>query len=392
MTFKEAFEHYKAGAATPEEIAWVEEELEKSQLIFRYFENDFELDQGLEPDRERNPGLEADHGMNQDLEEDPSEMLKKIRRSIRKRNRSVVAASVLIIAALVLLIHYAAVPLLNHLFYNPMAATADEFAYDIDFSLIAYTELHQAGIYYANTEGKNTGIGKYDLTLARYNLITGKPDYMAATIDKNNLKIPSSFTADNLPLNAFEGASSPVFTLYPESRENGINALKQLPVYIDVTAEVTFSEDLTMGQLVDMMHGSDLYFMWACIRNAPGGDRRYPLCGMDLTGAGPVYEKINEKYPDFELYSISERALGASDYERHFISLLQYTIDHPYLSRALKVDSDYGTYYPSVLDYVKNNGVKTYGVMVKGSPKDILALTDSGVVFQIQPIDAKIRL
>lgn len=382
MAFKEAFEHYRSGTATPEEIAYVKEELEKNRLISQYFEDDFENDQSLKVDS----AIDQDYS-----EEDPAEVLKKVRKSIRKRSRNIVVTSVAVIIVLTLFVHYAAAPLLNHLFYNPMTKTTDEYAYDIDFSFIAYTELHQAGIYYAYTEIKNTGIGKYDMTLERYNLIKNEPDYMPATIDKNKLKTLYSFTADNLPVNIFARASAPVYDLDSESKELNIKPLKQLPDYINVTAAVSFSEDLTMDRLIDMMDDSELYFMWAGIRNSPEDVQRYPLCGMDLTGAGPIYERINEKYPEFELSSVSSGDTpDASDYEHHFISLLQYTIDHPYISKALNVDPDYAAYYHAVLDYVKKNGVKTYGVMVKGSPKDILALMDSGVVSQIWTLDADV--
>jgi hypothetical protein len=41
MVFKDAFAHYKAGQATPEETAYIEEELEKNALISEYIEDDF---------------------------------------------------------------------------------------------------------------------------------------------------------------------------------------------------------------------------------------------------------------------------------------------------------------------------------------------------------------
>ena len=372
MIFKEAFEHYKAGIATPEEAVYVEQELEKNQLISEYLTDDFDVD------------LES--------EETAAEGLKSVKKSIRKRSRNIVTISVGIIVVLALLVHYAAVPLINNFFYNPMKRNIDENTYDIDFSLIAYTELHQAGIYYANTEIENTGIGKYNMTLVRYNLSTNEPDYTAASLNKNNLIIPFSFETDNLSMNIFARVSSPVYDLDPETKENLIKELKELPNYMSVMAAVSFSEDLTMDQLISMIDSSDVDFLWAGIRNAPEDIQRYPLCGMDLTGAGPVYEKINKNYPAFELSaSSSSDAPSASDYETHFISLLQYSIDHPYFLKELNADSNYSTYYPSVLDYVKYNGVKTYGVMVKGSAADILSLMDGGNVSQIWPLDADVN-
>lgn len=368
MIFKEAFEHYKSGIATPEEIAYVDQELEKNQLISEYLEEDFDV--------------------NLPLEETPAEGLEGVKKSIRKRSRNIIAISVAIVVILALLAHYAAVPLLNKLYYNPMTNETDEYAYDIDFPLIAYTELHQAGIYYANTVIENTGIGKYSMTLVRYNLSKNEADYLTASLNKNQMTVPFSFTANNLSMNIFATASFPVYDLDADTKQNFIKKLEALPDYMGVTAAVSFSKDLTMEQLIDMMGKSDLSFMWAGIRNSPEDVQLYPLCGMDLTGAGFIYEKINDIYPKFELSAVSSNDNpSASDYESHFTSLLQYSIDHPDFLKALKANL---TYYPSVLEYVKRNGVKTYGVMVKGSAKDILALMDGGNVSQIWPLDANV--
>lgn len=372
MIFKEAFEHYKSGTATPEETAYVEQELEKNQLISEYFEADFDI--------------------NLEQEAVAAEELKNMKKSIRKRSRNIVLISVAIVLMLTLLAAFVAPPLLNKLYYNPMTMKYDEYAYDFDFSMVAYTELHQAGIYYADTIIENTGIGKYAMTLVRYNLSTGEADYLTASLNKDQLEIPFSFLANNLSMNIFARASSPVYDLDPETKESFIKKLEALPDYINVTAAVSFSEDLTMDQLVDLMGSSDIQFMWAGIRNAPTDVQRYPLCGMDLTGAGYVYEKINKSYPSFELSATSNDGNpSASDYETHFTSLLQYTIDHIDFVKALKADSDYASYYQSVLDYVKENDVKAYGVMVNGSAEDILALMDRSNVSQIWPLDANVN-
>jgi len=371
MIFKEAFDHYKIGAATPEEASYIEGELEKNQLISEYLADGFNI--------------------NLESEESTTKELDKVKKSIRKRSRNIIAISVTVVVALALLVQYAAGPMLNQLYYNPMTMETDEYAYDIDFSMIAYTELHQAGLYYDGTVIENTGIGKYNMTLMQYNLATGEQEFLTASLRKNHLTIPFSFTANNLSMNIFSRASFPVYDLDPETKQGFIRELEQLPDYVGVTAAVSFSKDFTMDQLIEMIGSSDALFLWAGIRNAPKNVQRYPLCGMELTGSGPVYEKINDDYPGFELSAGSSNDTPrASDYERHFTSLLQYSIDHPEFLKALKADSDYATYYPSVLDYVKENGVKTYGVMVKGSAKDILALMDGGNVSQIWPLNADV--
>lgn len=146
-----------------------------------------------------------------------------------------------------------------------------------------------------------------------------------------------------------------------------------------------------MDQLIDLRESSDLDFLWAGIRNAPENEQRYPLCGMDLSGSGYIYEKINDKYPLFELSEAHESGeRTASDYEAHFKSLLQFSLDHTEFLNALDKNRDYASYYSSILDYVEKSGVKTYGVLVKGSASDILELADHSGATQIWPLDADI--
>lgn len=341
MNFREAFQNYKSETATPEETAYIE--------------------------------------------------LEKVTKSIRRRSRNLILISVTIFTILVLLANYALFPLLDRLYYNPMAREYDEFSYDIDFSLVAYTELHQGGYYYANTFIENTGIGTYAMTLIRYNLSKNEQEYITAYLNKDRLTIPFSFLSGNLSLNIFARGSSPVYDLDPDIKERFTGRLKELPDYVGVTAAVSFPKDLTMDQLIALMESNDLDFLWAGIRNAPEDKQRYPLCGMDLSGSGYIYEKINDQYPSFELSEVHESGKKtASDYEAHFKSLLQFSLDHPDFLNALDENKDYVSYYRSILDYVKENGVKTYGVLVKGSASDILALADRSGATQVWPLDANI--
>ncbi|QOX64306.1 hypothetical protein FRZ06_13610 [Anoxybacterium hadale] len=372
MIFKDAFERYKAGEATPEEVAMIESELEKNQLISEFLEE--ELDQSYASNAE------------------PSVELNLVKKAIRRRSLNIVLISVMIMAVLALLIPFAVKPLINDQYYNPMTMKYDEFAYDIDFSLIAYTELHQAGYYYANSMIENTEIGKYSLTLSRYNFFKGEQEYLTASLDKNKLTLPYSFEASNLSMNIFDRAAAPSYSLPTDSKEWYLQKIKELPDYINVTAAVSFSRDLTMEELVDLKKTSRTLFVWAGIRNAPEDEQLYPLCGMELTGSGYIYEGINKKYPCFELATLSKSNgdTKSTDYETHFFSLLNYSLDHTKFLEMLPSDRDWPRYYQSVLDYVSAQGVKTYGVMVQGSPSDILALQESGIVSQIWPMDANI--
>ncbi len=373
MDFEEAFERYKAGTAAEDEKALVERELEKNRLISEYLADDYEADYTAG--------------------ESPASELKNVRKSIRKRSRNIIIVTLAVAAALALVFNFAGVPLLNSLYYNPMTHEYSPYSYDIDVSLSAYTELFFAGYYHSGTVIKRAGIGRYDMTIIRSDMTTGESDFLAAVLDKNILSAPYALTAGLLPVNVFARASYPFYNLDPEREKMYDKELAELPGYITVTADVSFSEDLTMGQLLDLMRGRAVNFLWAGIRNTPEDAQLFPLCGMDLTGAGPVYENVSDTYPSFELnMSPGKDALSAEDYENHFTSLLRFMIDHTRFLEALKTERDYESYCRYVLDYVTKNGVKTYGVMVIGSAADILALKDSGVVSQIRPIKADIHL
>ncbi len=371
MVFKEAFEHYRAGTATPEETTYIEQELEKNRLISEYLENDFDV--------------------NMEHDEAPVEELKIVKKSIRRRNRNIIAVSVAIVAILALLAFFVARPLLNNLYYNPMTKNYEKYAYDFDLSMVAYTELHQAYYVYDSTIIENTGIGKYTMTMFRSNISTGKQEVLSASLNKNKLTLPYTLTTSNISVNIFSRASYPEYHLESATKESYIKALKEIPDYMRVKAAVSFSKDLSMDELIDLRGKTKVSFLWAGIRNAPEDKQRYPLCGMELTSSGIVYEEINSKYPAFDLSSIrGKMAYSASDYEAHFYSLLNYTIDHTEFLNAINPEQNAVSYYQDVLDYVKKDGVKTYGVMVVGSAADILAMMDTGIISQIWPLEAEV--
>ena len=70
-------------------------------------------------------------------------------------------------------------------------------------------------------------------------------------------------------------------------------------------------------------------------------------------------------------------------YESHFKSLLDFQLDNLDFLELLDDTFDYKKYYQSVLDYVDENGVKTYGVVVTGSPEEILKFCEEENVCKI---------
>ena len=87
MDFKAAFERYQNGTASEEEKEYIEQELEKNELITQYLlETDgMELNVSAPP-----PNGEATDG------------LKKMKKSIKKRNVCLIACAVAVVVCLAL--------------------------------------------------------------------------------------------------------------------------------------------------------------------------------------------------------------------------------------------------------------------------------------------------
>lgn len=111
MDFKAAFERYQNGTASEEEKEYIEQELEKNELITQYLlETDgMELNVSASP-----PNGEATDG------------LKKMKKSIKKRNVCLIACAVAVVVCLALFVQFAAKPLLNQMFYDPQKSTYEK--------------------------------------------------------------------------------------------------------------------------------------------------------------------------------------------------------------------------------------------------------------------------
>ena len=78
-----------------------------------------------------------------------------------------------------------------------------------------------------------------------------------------------------------------------------------------------------------------------------------------------------------------EKPVTAALYASHFKAMLRFQLDHLDFLKAIDKDFGYQQYYNSVLEYVEENGVKTYGLLLMGSPKDLLAFCKNDFVCKI---------
>lgn len=93
-----------------------------------------------------------------------------------------------------------------------------------------------------------------------------------------------------------------------------------------------------------------------------------------------------EKYPEFQFEGMRNvsgstplEVQMAKIYETHFTSLLKYLVDrHQAVDAILPMGINYD--YESALNYIQENGISTYGVLLYGEADDLLDLYESGII------------
>lgn len=369
MEFREAMEHYRAGTASPEEQALVEAELDKSRLIAEY-----ELEQ-MEPLPEP--------------EETSEEPLRKIRKSLRRRNSRLALAAAVLAVVLLLLANWGILPLFDAFFFDPEQSTICEDASDFDLLMKYQMELHHPGAGYFGSYTERTGIGRYTVSLHLFNPVNGY-SFVDAELDKGELTFSGDYLRDGyvptVNIFAWEGLYSRA-DWQDERMEAAIEKVKALPDYVDVTATVSFGENLTMEELLELRNRHpEVTFWWAgvvCSSSVPTGVL------LQSQGAG-FGEAANEVYPALEIDWEDSIESEAELYEEHFRSMLRLMNAHPDLVKLLNADG-YAN-YSYILHEVEADGIKVYGVYVSAAPSDLLALMEEEITTDLWLQSAEITL
>ena len=146
MKFKELLDKYKNHTATEEEKELIERELEKYEAIEEYLSKNFGMD-----------------FMESFEEESKVHEISMIKKSVNKRLRKVVLASVSIVLLIFISIFYVVSPIMDGMYYNPTAHTISEYRDDFHFDLTAFTELNLPGYVVSTVLSENKGFGKYNI-------------------------------------------------------------------------------------------------------------------------------------------------------------------------------------------------------------------------------------
>lgn len=317
--------------------------------------------------------------------------IRRIQKTIRRRNWKIVSISVILAAVLLTVSVFGVIPWAESLYWNPAEMTYKDRT-DLEITLHAYTELFTPGYNSLFITSHRTEFASYELQIPLISTATGKPFTVNGSLGKNVLRLDELFDGPEGKNYVFEKWRLPSVPPTPSEMEVLRERLRELPEYIRLEAKVEFAEDQSMEALLDFREkfGGDV--TWVAVRALELSEEWYPICGMDPFSGGIVYPNIDWDYHCFNLrHDLRFGLTEAEQLAQHFISLVQYSADQVEKGRGIAPYGDEGL-YADILDYVEENGVKAYGVVVTASPQTLLELLDSEVVYDITLIDGWIDI
>lgn len=379
MNFKEVFIKYKNGTASPEEMKFIEEELEKNELINDYLAEKIDL--------------EINASYDDEPKEQVSKEIKKIKKSVNRKIVKIISFTISIMIALILLFQFGIAPAINSYFYNPNKGYVDKYSGNGQFfvDMATLTDLHFPGFNTSQAMAEPLGYGKYNLEIYQWDSFRNETTVNRGKLIRNETELPFEFYK-GAHGNAFGDASNVNYKQEPEQFQEYIAELEKLPETAFVKAYVSYKNDLNMKQFVDLMERmSPIYFSWIAIRY----DYINTHIGFDPTGTGVIIEKdaVDEKkYPYFELahVGVNKTEITPKILEVHFISQVKYMHNAKSFLDSLFSGNFSPELYEEVLSYVEKNGVNTYGAVVHGNVKDILKLARQDMINSLMIDDVKI--
>ena len=371
MTFRELLEKYKNYTATPEERKQVEAELEKYNALTEYL-----LEQDVDMEGEDLAGHQ--------------EELQKIDRSMKKRGRRIIAIAV-VIACVVMGALTAFQPVISKvIWYDPTERDFQQYSYDISCHLAVLAELTMPEVQMESVMITEKGWGQYDLQVQQREWSSGEYLWEDGTVTRGKIQLKSNVYQYSV-INAFSRGTAEFGNSVMTESAKAKAALADLLEYLKMEAYVSLGKDWTMEELENFAAQQDGYLGWVGVRTSPEDQQFLPLMGFDADSSGYIWENVDATYPFYEL-SMHEDVPLSEAWEKHFLALLQYSVDHGDFYARLNQSNDHGSTCQMVQEYVTENGVKTYGFLYYGTPAEMRKLLENEDVEGIYVTDYQLRV
>lgn len=388
MDFKQAFDKYREGTATDEQAAYVQAEIEKQELIEDYLAMRLDQELGEMP-----------------VSEEAKDEAKKVRKKVSRKQLRLIVITLLalvMVAAIVIMI-----PL--YLGYNPNRGYAIKGEYGTEFNMQFETDLgmvyevFKPGEIALWPEAKWGGPGRHDIRYMKHDMFFNKDTWMYNTMRYNWLDRSSSLDevmghitmyADGFFFfnrsDEFKGWDENTFEdnveryLFTEEKhQEELAKLNQLHETAYVSTYFSMNETLSTA---DFLKLKDKYTNLKFVYCAVASDGRIVVGFRPQLFLGSVYDVGDEKYPHLVLDPDYENDPAAL--EQHYLSMMKYMRENKKMTDALNVGSQ--EVFDRSYEYATEHGVQIYGLLVYGSPGDVLEFEQNEDVYSIYVDNAKL--
>lgn len=377
MNFKETFTKYKSGTATEQEAEFIKSEIEKHEIINDYLYED--LGNSL-----------SDFSIEHEKEDEKSavDFTKMIQKSIRKSFIKLGALVFLFLAILVLFIQFGLSPLIERFYYNP-AKIAGEYNNQISLDMAIYTSLVLPLDKRDSVSVVNNGYGNYDIVINQTCSRDGDFTNVGGKITRNKLTLYDPNLLKKMPINAFAAYNNYSENQWAAGSQDDANQrLKSLNDNKLYKAYISFDKELSFNELKKFQKDNELYNMWCAVKTGDNNRFNGIHIGFNCTFSGYFLKGWDaNKYPNLLTASSDDSSKISDENENkegfmttHVLSMLKYMIDQP---EFLKMLNENGESFKGAYDYISENGIKSYGVVIYAEKNKLIKLSQCENVYGI---------
>ena len=398
MNFKEQLRLYKEGKLSEAEADAVKQEIEKQEAISDYLYESVEIP---ELDGMDLSGKGAESG---EPEEETTRFLTLIQKSIRKAFLKMGTAVAAVVLVLVLFIQFLLPHAVSAFYYDPtetvgVSSSGQMETNRMGLDLSVYTELYHPLEHRNEVRVEPMGYGTYQVVIPQIVSFSGyKPHTVSGVLKRDRVLFYDEDAFLRPAGNSFvypEGVKGLFADSYEDGEKVGPAGRSQ-----EAKAQLSALPDgeyvkgfVSLNRLTDYEtfakwieeKGLEHHNLW-CGVYTEGEDGRMlsELAGFEMTGGGVCIDWDRERYPRLSLLdNESTEEIDRTDeavMTQHVTSLLKYRADHPEFAEIMESRRNGGSdktdpnVYESMIDYIEQEGLSTYGFAVLATKEELLEL------------------
>lgn len=442
MRYEERFRRYLNGELDRQEAESIREDMEKLQVLLDYldesmdrelYESDGEEEKEAgeketgekeagekeaegKKEGEKETGGKKAEGKNEEKRRnghrkyargggsDRQELGKEVSRAVSRKLRRYAMITGAVVIVVVLLLLYGLSPLLDRVCYNPYEnieiideETQSGVIYS-PFQLImsVYMELFCGDKGFTDVGIRPEGYGRYTIDVQTQ--INGEITHHPLELVRNHLYLQDlNWNRADFPDNAFTYRQPEISCAM--QAEEARKKLEDVPEAVKIRAAISFDNEKNLEELKEFMgrHATQ-YLYCPIVKDDYGYGGNYWGFAPEHTGYILTDGYDQEKYPYLDLFQYEESDdIPAEVYEKHITSMLNYMLDHEEFLGIF--DSDVPgenvvntLKYQSVLHYIEENGVSSYGTVVYATKKELLDILEDSSVDGVYMLDSSLDL